>query len=103
MFGWLKKGKDNKGGEQQPPAAPAAPAGKMSKDDLIREAMKNAATAREAIGQETLDKVAEILHKQARKTQLEKMKADLIRKMETDSEKMADQLKYMMSDKDKMS
>jgi len=109
MFGWFKKGKSGSKDNAAPPPAKAGvsaaktSSGKPSKDELIREAMKNAKAARETIGEETLNKLGEMLQKQARKAQLEKMKADLIRKMETDSERMADQIKYMMQDKDKLS
>ena len=98
MFGWFKKG--NPPAENPASGAKTAvPAGKPTKDQLIAEAMANAKLAREAIGEDTLARLSEIMHKQARKAQLEKIKADLIRKMETDSDKMADHLKYMLQDK----
>lgn len=102
MFGWFKKGNPpEKATEKAVSKAGngAATPAKPSKDQLIAEAMANARVAREAIGQETLDKVSEILQKQAKKAHLEKIRSDLIRKMETDSERMADHLKYMLQDK----
>lgn len=102
MFGWFKKGNPpaetpENGDAKAVVAAPAA-TGKPSKDELIAQAMANAKLAREAIGEETMGKITEILERQAKKAKLQKIKDDLIRKMETDSEKMADEIKYMLQD-----
>lgn len=105
MFGWFKKGNPPPGKTEEKAesgvakASASAPvAGKKTKDELIAEAMANAKLAREAIGEETMGKITEILERQAKKAKLQKIKDDLIRKMETDSERMADEIKYMLQD-----
>ncbi len=99
MFGWLKKGKNDDAADKKTAVAAPAPGGKPSKDELIRQAMLNAQAARETIGQETLDKVAEILQKQARKAQLEKMRAALVEKIASNPENVSDHLREMLRDK----
>lgn len=104
MFGWFKKGnpppENAENSDAKPQAAASATvAGKKTKDELIAEAMANAKLAREAIGPETMAKITEVMERQARKAKLQKIKDDLIRKMETDSERMADEIKYMLQDK----
>ena len=103
MFGWFKKGnpppQNTENSDPKPASAPVPVAGKKTKDELIAEAMANAKLAREAIGPETMAKITEVMERQARKAKLQKIKDDLIRKMETDSEKMADEIKYMLQDK----
>ena len=104
MFGWFKKGNPPAKSQDSAPKAKTGkdtppPSGKPSKDELIAQAMANARAAREAIGEETMGKITEILERQAKKARLEKIRSDLIRKMETDSERMADELKYMLQDK----
>lgn len=101
MFGWFKKGNPptpntEKNGPASQETVPVA--GKKTKDELIAEAMANARLAREAIGPETMAKITEVMERQARKAKLQKIKDDLIRKMETDSERMADEIKYMLQD-----
>lgn len=99
MFGWFKKGNPPESASKSTNPPASAPGQKPSKDELIAQAMANAKVAREAIGEDTLARLSEIMQKQARKAQLEKIKADIIRKMETDSDRMADHLKYMLQDK----
>lgn len=100
MFGWLKKGKDDPA--KPADATPAAPvsattdAPKRSKEELIQEAMANAKLARVAIGEETLNKVAEIIEKKNREMQLAKAREALINMK---SEVLADHLKEMLRDK----
>lgn len=102
MFGWFKKGNPSgeapENGDTKAVVTAPAPSGKLSKDELIAQAMANAKLAREAIGEETMGKITEILERQAKKAKLQKIKDDLIRKMETDSEKMVDEIKYMLQD-----
>ena len=102
MFGWFKKGNPPPEKATEADSKPADAVGsvvKLSKDELIAQAMANAKLAREAIGEETMAKITEIMERQARKAKLQKIKDDLIRKMETDSERMADEIKYMLHDK----
>lgn len=99
MFGWFKKGNPPSNTPVQGAKKAAITPAKPSKDALIAEAMANAKLARDAIGQDTLDRLSEMMEKQARRAKLEKIKSDIIRKMETDSERMADELKYMLQDK----
>lgn len=100
MFNWFGKGKGKDPDKQSSAPVPAVrPEGKPSKDELIRQAMANARVARDVIGEETLSKLSAMIEKKNRQMQLEKMKQDLIRKMETDSGKVADHLKFMLHDK----
>lgn len=58
MFNWIKSKAPSASAPQQNSAALS------KKDQLIREAMGHAKSAREAIGEETLAKVREIMEKQ---------------------------------------
>ncbi len=73
MFNWIKP-KNPPVSESSPPTMPDQ-APKSKKDDLIREAMVHAKTAREAIGEETLAKVRDIMQKQQQKQQTPEQKA----------------------------
>ena len=97
MFDWLKKDKEKR---EEAAAAPSLPAtSKPDKDELIRQAMQNTKAAREAIGEETLNKLGAMIEKKQRQMQLEKIRADIIRKMETNSGQVTDHLKFMLHDK----
>lgn len=98
MFGWLKKGKNGDAENAADAAAPAPskPAGgKPTKDELIKQAMANAQVARVAIGEETLNKVAEMIEKKNREIQLAKAREALL---DMKSEVLADHLKEMLRD-----
>ena len=94
MFGWLKKGK--KGKVSAKPATSTALIAKPGKDKLIQQAMENARMAREAIGEETLSKVAEIIERKNREVQLARARETLIN---MDTERLAIFLKENMRDK----
>jgi DNA-binding MurR/RpiR family transcriptional regulator len=94
MFGWF--GKDKK------PANPPAKAGgkessASTKDELIRQAMQNARTARQSIGEENLARLAELMQQQRKKQELERAK-EILRQM--DPEKLVDNFRYLI-DEDK--
>ncbi len=93
MFDWLKKDKEKRD------EAASAVTPKTPKDELIRQAMLNTKAAREAIGEETLNKLGSMIEKKQRQLQLEKIRADIIRKMETNSGQVTDHLKFMLHDK----
>jgi hypothetical protein len=100
MFDWLKKDKEKKAEAAAAAANPAQSVGaKPNKDELIRQAMLNTKAAREAIGEETLNKLGAMIEKKQRQMQLEKIRADIIRKMETNSGQVSDHLKFMLHDK----
>lgn len=61
MFDWLKSKKTEQA--QQKQGEETSPSQKLSKDQLIEQAMQNARVAREAIGQETLDRIAAAMQK----------------------------------------
>jgi vacuolar-type H+-ATPase subunit H len=98
MFDWLKaKDKKQDSTPSQVQQTPVSDATK-SKQDLIREAMVHARQARETIGEETLNKVSEILKKQQMKMALEKAKEAL---KAQDATRLADNLKDLMRNNDK--
>lgn len=78
MFNWIKP-KTTPTGSASPPATQQNEGVTSKKDQLIREAMGHAKTAREAIGEETLSKVRAMMEKQqqAQKTPEQKAKAAL--------------------------
>ena len=98
MFDWLKKDKEKRA-EAASATPPSSPDSKPDKDELIRQAMLNTKAAREAIGEETLNKLGAMIEKKQRQMQLEKIRADIIRKMETNSGQVSDHLKFMLHDK----
>ena len=98
MFDWLKKDKEKRA-EAASATPPSNPDAKPDKDELIRQAMLNTKAAREAIGEETLNKLGAMIEKRQRQMQLEKIRADIIRKMETNSGQVSDHLKFMLHDK----
>lgn len=67
---------------------------KKSREELIAEAKANAAAAREQIGDETLDKIAEMMAKKEN-SEFNRMKAEIEK---IDSGKVADNLKYMIEE-----
>lgn len=62
MFGWFTSKKDKK-----PAGFAKTPAKPQSRDDIVATAMQNARTAREAIGEENLQKLAALLNQQQQK------------------------------------
>ncbi len=93
MFEWLKGKKANTPVVENT-ADNVVPI-KPSRDDLIAEAMSNAKIARNAIGQETLDKVLAVMQKkqQAEKDTTSPMEQAKKILLSMDSGKLADQLK----------
>ena len=67
---------------------------KKSREELIAEAKANAAAAREQIGDETLDKIAQAMAKKEN-SEFSRMKAEIEK---IDSGKVADNLKYMIEE-----
>lgn len=96
MFDWLKKEKEKKA---EAAAAGQPSAVKPDRDELIRQALQNTRSAREAIGEEALGKLGTMIEKKQRQLQLEKIRADIIRKMESNSGQVGDHLKFMLQDK----
>ena len=89
MFDWLKPKSDS---SKKPTEIDL----KKDKSDLIKEAMVNARQARETIGEETLDRVLEIMN---RKKQQDATNPSLQAKkimMQMDKGKVADHLKDLM-------
>ncbi len=78
MFGLFKK-KDPK---------------KLTREELIAQAKENAAAAREQIGDETLDKIAEMMAKKEN-SEFSRLKAEI---ESLDSGKVADNLKIMIEE-----
>ena len=67
---------------------------KLTREELIAEAKKNAAAAREQIGDETLDKIAAAMAKKEN-SEFNRMKAEIEK---LDSGKVADNLKIMIEE-----
>lgn len=88
MFEWLKPKND---GAKQPPAP-------KDKAALIKEAMGHARTARETIGEETLDRVLDIMQKKKMAQQNPTSPADQAKKIlrEMDKGLLSDHLKDLM-------
>ena len=84
MFGFGKK-------KKQPKKQDGA---KPSREELIAQATANAKIAREAIGEETLDKIAEAMRRK-QESDLEKAKAK-IRAM--DQDKVADSVRLWLDE-----
>ena len=64
---------------------------------IIAEAQKNARAAREAIGEETLDRLADMIHKKMNDTTSPAAQArKIIEKMDTD--KIAEHLRYLRNE-----
>jgi hypothetical protein len=91
MF-WSKK---DKGKAKEPAQAPAKPAtGSMTRSEQIRaEAMANARAAREAIGEETLQKIAAAIQKK-QNSKIEQAKAQI---KKADPGQVADEIIAMIS------
>lgn len=67
---------------------------KKSREELLAEAKANATAAREQIGDETLDKIAQAMAKKEN-SEFNRMKAEIEK---IDSGKVADNLKYMIEE-----
>lgn len=93
MFGFGNKDKKK---TASPTAAAPSSGGKKSREELIAEAQANMRAAREEIGQETIDKLAEALGKQQDSIQ-EKIRREV---EQYDEDKVIDHLR-MMIDEDK--
>ena len=90
MFNWLKpKAKKSK------TAAPANPPEKQDKTALIAEAQKNARAAKEAIGQENLDRLIRLIQEKQEVSPAAQARK-IIAKMDTD--KIADHLRYLRNE-----
>lgn len=92
MFDWFK---GKKGGISPTPAEKGKPIRKKeSRDEIVATAMENARRAREAIGQETLDRIAEAMRKQQEKknSPMEQAKKIL---QEMDKAELADHLRAL--------
>lgn len=69
------------------PASKAGNGAKPSREELLAQAKANAARARESIGEETLDRVAEMLEKKKKNAAIEKARAQI---SEMDQDRVAD-------------
>lgn len=79
MFFWKKK----------------KPEAKPSREELLAKARENARQARENIGEETLDRIAEAMEKK-RLSETEKAKEQI---KTLDKDQVADHIKWMIDDK----
>jgi truncated hemoglobin YjbI len=96
MFEWLKPHKKKEDVQAQKKEISVQQGGKPNKQDLIKQAMLNAREAREAIGQETLDRVLDMMQK---KKQEQVNPAERARKIITSLESghVADNLKDLLN------
>jgi hypothetical protein len=96
MF-WSKKDKNQKDKKQEKASAKKeeSPAEKSAR--LREEAMKNMRAAREQIGEETLDRIAAAMLKK-QQSAIEQAKNQI---KSTDTNKVADELRWMLEDKKK--
>ncbi|HNQ92659.1 MAG TPA: hypothetical protein PKI93_06980 [Alphaproteobacteria bacterium] len=89
MFDWFKS--------KTPKKAEGKAAHKLDRAEIIAEAQKNARAAREAIGEETLDRLADMIHKKMNDTTSPAAQArKIIEKMDTD--KIAEHLRYLRNE-----
>lgn len=88
MFGFFKK----KGGEK----SPGKPSGKPSSADIRAQAMENVRQARAAIGEETLDKIAQAMRKK-QSSDFERAKAKI---KSLDNDRVADNIRAMIDEKE---
>lgn len=87
MFDWLKK-------LTQPAPPPAEPTPEERRRKLIDEAMANARLAREAIGEDTLARIAAIMA-QKNNSALNKAKEQIA---QVKGERIADEVKFLIND-----
>ena len=87
MFGIFGKNKNSKKLQKQQDQP-------KSREELKAEAMNNARAAREAIGEDTLDKIAEEMSKK-QKSNVEKAKRDITSR---DDNQIAENLRDLMND-----
>ena len=94
MFEWLKPSKKS-APQKEDISAETTVQQKPTKDDIIKQAMNNARQAREAIGQDTLDRVLEMMQK---KKQAETNPSERAKKIITSMEsgRVADHLKDVL-------
>lgn len=71
------KGKGGPTPKGKPSKAASGGAASPSREELLAQAKANAAKAREAIGEDALDRVAEILEKKKRNATIEKARAQI--------------------------
>ncbi|MBI2234519.1 MAG: hypothetical protein HYU57_05985 [Micavibrio aeruginosavorus] len=91
-MGWF--GKDKNEGKEKPPASvPAAETAEQKSARIRAEAMANARAARERLGDDTIQKIAEALREQS----AGKQARDKIRDM--DKARVAEHLKSLLEDK----
>lgn len=91
-MGWFGKDKDE--GKEKPPApAPEAETAAQKSARIRAEAMANARAARERLGDDTIQKIAEALREQS----AGKQARDKIREM--DKARVAEHLKSLLEDK----
>ena len=89
MFDWFKP----KTPKSTPPAAPKKP----GRAEIIAQAQENARAAREAIGEETLERLADMIHKKMKdQTSPAAQARKIIEKMDT--EKITEHLRYLRND-----
>lgn len=98
MFGIFGKNKKAGGKKSSTPAktSPVPHPHSQQRDEIIKQAMSNVRSARESIGEEALDKIAESIRKKE-SSKLEQAK-EKIKSM--DQEKVADNIKAMLYEDD---
>lgn len=101
-MGWFGGGKDkDKGGDKgKSDAAAAAPSEsgkKPGREEIRAQALENARRAREAIGEDTLQKIAAAMQKK-QESDVEKARAKI---KSMDSGRVADNIKAMIDEKRK--
>lgn len=89
MFDWFKP----KTPKSAPPAAPQKP----DRAEIIAQAQENARAAREAIGEETLERLADMIYKKMQdQTSPAAQARKIIEKMDT--EKITEHLRYLRNE-----
>jgi hypothetical protein len=96
MF-WSKKDKNQKDKKREKASARKEESAAEKSARIRDEAMKNMRTAREQIGEETLDRIAAAMLKKQQST-IEQAKNQI---KKTDSNKVADEIRWMLEDKKK--
>lgn len=92
LFGKKNKSKNNKAAKTPPTVPAKLPAGPPERADVITQALANARAARERLGEETIQKIAEAIQKK-QNSPMEQAKMKLARQ---DADRVADEILSML-------